>query len=156
MYLVPFRHFVIDSPYNKSETLSLLEEHTEVYPTSQTYNQPRKFIDSLDDDGFKIQNKLHRFYENDFNPVAKGTVTEIGSHGPINGYFRPTFYTCVFMLFFLGFAVKELISSWLELGDANWVNFVFLLIGYLLMQISFWIEANKLENNLRHLLESHD
>ncbi len=156
MYLTPFLHFVIESPHNMTKILSILGKQTEPYSSAQTHSKPKKFIGSIDENGFKLQNKLHRFYENDFNPVAIGSITELGDKSSINIYFRPTFSSCLFMLFFIGITVKELIGWFLGYGNSNWFYSGLLFIGYIFMQIGFWIEAPKLENNLRNLLKTQN
>jgi len=156
MKFIPFYQFKLKLPYNKDEALSRLYDNTKPSSFGDTHSRTKIFYGTLTDSSFKISKILKWYYENSFNPLAIGKLTDDGYYCHVNVVVRPTLSTLIFMFIWIGFFLKGLVVGLIVSNTIIWFNLGFVAFGYILLSIGFWIEVPKLEIAMRKLLEDSD
>ncbi len=153
MSVFPFYKFNLILPYDSKQLFQRIFENTEAGSFGQTHSKDKIFIGKLEKNGFKIQKCFGRLTQNSFVPIAIGTYENDGYYCQLSVSMRPPLVTLIFMMIWIGYFVKGLISYFVATSSISYLYLGFILFGYILMLFSFWYEVPKAENAIKNILE---
>jgi hypothetical protein len=146
MILLPFTQFTIETELSIEQAMKNLI--SEVDTSRSIWNQgksQRRFWGKLSGRTFRIQRSIK--YQNSFLPVIVGKIEKANST-EIKVFLRPSYYTTIFMIFWLSFT---------GFGSFNKENFnvlpIMFFFGLGLLIFGFGFEAKKAEKELMRIFD---
>lgn len=156
MKIFLFHQFKLKLPFGKEQALNRIFENTEVSSFGKTKSEQKKFIGSLTDRSFKIKKSLNQYYQNSFNPIARGNLEKEGHHCIVKVNLLPSIPVAVFILCWMAYFLNGLWVYYMATSSVSFVYLTFIVFGYLFMYFAFWHEVPSFESLIKKVLEGNE
>ncbi|MEE0914180.1 MAG: hypothetical protein U0L76_06295 [Ruminococcus sp.] len=160
MFPLPFDKFTISTKKSKDIIIEQIKRVVEDGNScfQCTGDNGKFFIGKFKDNSFKISPIVRTGIRNSFTPVLKICFADNESNTEVNIFARMSLFAIVFMSIWLGMGFfSALMSVFLLINQAEFVPFiisvVMLILGSLLMCVSFWLSYSKAKKLLTEIIK---